>query len=104
MASSRACSGEERRWGGEASAWLCRAWPWSVPTPLSVKAASAGGTGGAFAPVGGAATPTAVLSYAAPVANDAVAVTFQQAIAASDALRTGSYGKTLTLTLSTTTS
>ena len=75
----------------------------SLPTPLTVKAASAGGTGGAFAPVGGSATPTSVLSYAGPVSNDAVTVTFQQAIASSDALRTGSYGKTLTFTLSTTT-
>ncbi|MDA0164807.1 ThuA domain-containing protein [Solirubrobacter ginsenosidimutans] len=75
----------------------------SLPTPLSVRAVSPGGTGGAFAPVGGSAAPTAVLTYAAPVANDAVAVTFQQAIAAADALRTGSYGKTLTFTLATTT-
>ena len=44
-----------------------------------------------------------MLTYAAPVSNDAVTVTFQQAIAAADALRTGSYGKTLTFTLSTTT-
>ena len=59
--------------------------------------ASAGGTGGAFAPVGGT-----VLSYSAPVANDAVTVSFQQAIGANDALRTGAYSKTLTFTLSTT--
>jgi hypothetical protein len=75
----------------------------SLPTPLTVKAASAGGTGGAFAPVGGSASPTSILSYAAPVSNDAVTVSFQQAIASSDALRTGSYSKTLTFTLSTTT-
>ena len=75
----------------------------SLPTPLAVKAASALGTGGAFAPVGGSASPTAVLTYNAPVSNDAVSVSFQQAIASSDALRTGSYSKTLTFTLSTTT-
>jgi hypothetical protein len=34
---------------------------------------------------------------------DPVAVTFSQAIGANDALRTGSYSKTLTFTLSTTT-
>ena len=34
--------------------------------------------------------------------NDAVTVTFKQAIGANDALRTGSYSKTLTFTLSTT--
>jgi hypothetical protein len=38
-----------------------------------------------------------------PVSNDAVTVTFQQHIGANDALRTGSYTKTLTFTLSTTT-
>ena len=48
------------------------------------------------------ASPTTVLNYANPVANDAVTLAFRQAIAASDALRTGSYSKTLTLTLSTT--
>jgi PKD repeat protein len=75
----------------------------SLPTPLGVRAQSALGTGGAFAPVGGAAAPTQVLTYGAPVANDAVTVTFQQALASSDALRTGSYSKSLTFTLSTTT-
>ena len=38
-----------------------------------------------------------------PVSNDAVAITFSQAVGANEALRTGSYSKTLTFTLSTTT-
>ncbi len=38
-----------------------------------------------------------------PVSNDAVPVAFKQAIGANDALRTGTYSKTLTFTLSTTT-
>jgi len=75
----------------------------SLPSALTAKAASAGGTGGAFAPVGGSASPTTLLTYAAPKSNDAVTVSFEQAIGASDALRTGSYSKTLTFTLSTTT-
>ena len=75
----------------------------SLPTPVAVKAAGAAGTGGAFAPVGGSANPTSVLSYAAPVSNGAVTVSFQQAIASTDALRTGAYSKALTFTLSTTT-
>jgi hypothetical protein len=41
-------------------------------------------------------------SWAAPVSNDAVTVSFRQAIAASDALRTGTYSRSLTFTLSTT--
>ena len=36
------------------------------------------------------------------MSNDAVPITFKQAIGASDALRTGTYAKTLTFTLSTT--
>jgi hypothetical protein len=55
---------------------------------------------GAFAPV--SATPTALLTYNAPVSNDSVAINFKQSIARTDALRTGSYSKTLTFTLSTT--
>ncbi len=43
-----------------------------------------------------------VKTYAAPVSNDAVTITFKQAIGTTDALRTGSYSKTLTFTLSTT--
>ena len=37
-----------------------------------------------------------------PTVNDAVAITFKQLIKATDALRTGSYAKTLTFTLGTT--
>ena len=37
------------------------------------------------------------------MSNDGVTITFKQAIGANDALRTGSYAKTLTFTLSTTT-
>ncbi|WP_169542094.1 ThuA domain-containing protein [Solirubrobacter soli] len=42
-------------------------------------------------------------SWTAPASNDPVTITFKQQIGASDALRTGSYSKTLTFTLSTTT-
>jgi hypothetical protein len=37
------------------------------------------------------------------VSNGPAAITFRQAIGATDALRTGSYTRTLTFTLSTTT-
>ena len=40
--------------------------------------------------------------YGGPVANDPVTIGFTQTIAATDALRTGTYAKTLTFTLSTT--
>jgi hypothetical protein len=64
------------------------------------QAVQASAKGGAFAPV--SATPTALLTYNAPVSNDAVRIDFKQSIARTDALRTGTYGKTLTFTLSTT--
>ncbi|WP_170179276.1 ThuA domain-containing protein [Solirubrobacter pauli] len=44
-----------------------------------------------------------VKTWTAPTSNEKVPVTFKQAIGANDPLRTGSYSKTLTFTLSTTT-
>jgi beta-glucosidase len=72
----------------------------ALPQALQAKASSAGGTGGAFGPISG--SPATLLTYTGPVSNDNVAITFQQAIARTDALRTGTYSKTLTFTLSTT--
>jgi len=43
-----------------------------------------------------------VKTWTAPTSNEAVTVTFKQAIGANEPLRTGSYAKTLTFTLSTT--
>jgi alkaline phosphatase len=40
-------------------------------------------------------------SWTGPVANDPVTISFKQHVGASDALRTGTYSKTLTFTLST---
>jgi hypothetical protein len=74
----------------------------SLPSVLQAKGSSPLGTGGALADVGGSAAPTSLLSYANPASNDAVKVDFSQHISANDALRTGSYSKTLTFTLSTT--
>ncbi len=69
--------------------------------PLAAKATSPAGTGGAFATIG--ADPLTLLSYAAPASHDPVSVVFRQSIGANDPLRTGTYAKTLTFTLSTTT-
>jgi hypothetical protein len=57
---------------------------------------------GAFAAVGGSANPTSLLTYGGPVSNDAVTLGFQQTIGQNEALRTGTYSKALTFTLSTT--
>ena len=56
---------------------------------------------GAFAALG--ATPTTLVTYTGPVSNDAAPIEFKQSIGANEPLRTGSYSKTLTLTLSTST-
>lgn len=49
------------------------------------------------------AAPLSLLTYAGPVSNDAVGLEFRQHVGADEALRTGTYGKALTFTLSTTT-
>ena len=75
----------------------------ALPQALQATASSMGGTGAAFMPVGGSASPTTLLTYSGPKSNDSVTLNFKQTIGADDALRTGTYGKTLTFTLSTTT-
>ena len=74
---------------------------YALPQALQIKAAGGGGLGTAYAALSGA--PRSILTYAGPVSNDAVTLGFKQPIAATDALRTGAYSKTLTYTLSTTT-
>jgi plastocyanin len=70
--------------------------------PLQVKATNTANPSTAFAPVPAAASPLTLLTWGGPVANDAVSVSFKQSVGATDPLRTGTYGKTLTFTLSTT--
>jgi hypothetical protein len=53
-----------------------------------------------FAAVSG--TPLALKTYDAPISNDEATLHFQQRIGANEPLRTGTYSKTLTYTLSTT--
>jgi alpha-L-rhamnosidase len=66
--------------------------------PLQVRA-----HGIAFAPLSSVAgAPLALLTYAGPVSNDAVTLDFRQQVGANQGLRTGTYSKTLTFTLSTT--
>ena len=68
----------------------------ALAEPLQAKA-----NAGALAAVSG--TPLTLLTYTGPVSNDAVAIDFEQSIGANEPLRTGTYSKTLTYTLSTTT-
>jgi predicted deacylase len=67
----------------------------TLPQPLQIQAKT-----GAFAPLG--ASPLTLLTYSAPVSGDVVTLGFKQVIGRTDALRTGTYSKTLTFTLSTT--
>jgi X-Pro dipeptidyl-peptidase len=73
-----------------------------MPQPLQARARNASNTGTAYNNVGSSASPLNLLAYDGPVSNDAVSLQFSQLVNANDALRTGSYGKTLTFTLSTT--
>ena len=75
----------------------------TLAQPLMASATSAGGTGAALAAVGGSSAPTSLLTYGGPISNDSVTLAFRQSIGANEALRTGTYSKTLTFTLSTTT-
>jgi X-Pro dipeptidyl-peptidase len=74
-----------------------------LPQPLQARGKKAGTTGTAFNNVGSSASPLNLLTWNAPVSNDAVTLEFSQLINSNDPLRTGSYSKTLTYTLSTTT-
>jgi X-Pro dipeptidyl-peptidase len=74
----------------------------ALPSVLQVNATSPIAGAGAFAPLGGSSAPTTLLTYGGPVSNDPVTLGFKQPIGATDVLRTGTYSKTLTFTLSTT--
>jgi X-Pro dipeptidyl-peptidase len=72
----------------------------SLASPLQAKASSTTDPGGDYAALGG--TPTPLLAYGGPVSNDQVTVGLKQSISSTEPLRTGTYSKTLTFTLSTT--
>jgi hypothetical protein len=69
----------------------------ALTQPLQVRANDA-----AFAAVGGISTPTSLLTYPGPVFTDTANIEFKQTIPTGEPLRTGTYSKTLTFTLSTT--
>ena len=73
-----------------------------LPQPLQARARNAANTGTAYNNVGSSANPLNLLMYDGPISNDQLTLGFSQRINANDALRTGTYSKTLTFTLSTT--
>jgi X-Pro dipeptidyl-peptidase len=72
----------------------------ALPSALQASASSPAAGSSAFAPIADA--PLTLLSYGGPISNDPVTIGLKQPIGATDALRTGTYSKTLTFTLSTT--
>jgi hypothetical protein len=64
--------------------------------PLQVAA----GSGGAFFPI--SASPLWIYAYNAPKTNDVIPIQFKQSIGSTEGLRTGTYTKSITFTLSTT--
>src|SRR4051812_23035120 len=69
-----------------------------IPRALQVMQAT-----GTLANVSNAAAPRTVATWATPVASTTAAVTFSQAIQATDVLASGAYAKTLRFVLTTTT-
>ncbi len=70
---------------------------YALTEPLQTNA-----NGAPFAPLSTNGLPLSLLTYAGPASNDQVTIGFKQSIASTQALRTGTYSKTLTYTLSTT--
>jgi hypothetical protein len=75
---------------------------YSLREPLQAQATNGAQPSATFAPLSSSGYPLALLDYSGPISNDQVTIGFRQSVAADQALRTGSYGKTLTFTLSTT--
>ena len=48
-------------------------------------------------------TPRTLLTWSRAISSDPVTLAFKQSVSAAETLRAGTYGKTLTYTLSTTT-
>ena len=71
-----------------------------LPEPLQARARNAANTGTAYNNIGSSLN---LLVWNGPVSNDAVTLEFSQLVKANDPLRTGTYNKALTYTLSTTT-
>jgi hypothetical protein len=73
-----------------------------LPQPLQARARNATTTSPPYNNVGSSASPLNLLSWDAPISNDALTLEFRQVVNENDALRTGTYSKALTFTLSTT--
>jgi sugar phosphate isomerase/epimerase len=77
--------------------------PFSLAQPFGLRVVGAGETPGAYNPLAAVTTPQALRSWSGPVTNDTLTLGFRQSIGAAEALRAGTYSRTLTFSLSTTT-
>ena len=76
----------------------------SLPAALQARATNAANPGTAYAALSETGAPLALLSYGTPTAGaDQITIGLLQTIGATDMLRAGTYSKSLTFTLSTTT-
>jgi hypothetical protein len=73
----------------------------ALPQTVQVRGRNAANTGTDYSDVGSSADPLELLSWDSPVSNDSVSLELKQSIGANHGLRTGTYSKTLTFTLST---
>jgi Asp-tRNA(Asn)/Glu-tRNA(Gln) amidotransferase A subunit family amidase len=74
----------------------------SLASPLQVRATDATHPSTSYAPLSAStSSPIGLLSYAAPVTREPVTVGFKQPISDTETLRTGTYSKTVLITLST---
>jgi hypothetical protein len=73
-----------------------------LPEPLQARARNATNTGTAYNNVGSSASPLNLLTWSGPISNDRLTLEFSQLVKSTDPLRTGTYSKALTFTLSTT--
>ena len=69
----------------------------ALRSPVQISA-----NGAAFAPLRSDNGPLSLAAWTEPISSRIVEIAFKQSIAADEGLRTGSYAKTLTFTLSTT--
>jgi hypothetical protein len=74
----------------------------SLQSPLQAMATNAAQPTSAFQPISSNITPVTLLTYSKEISLDSVLITFKQSITDTEPLRSGTYSKTLTFTLSTT--
>ena len=75
----------------------------ALQQPLKIRAATAANPNPAYTALPETGASTNLVTYSAPVTASRVTLGFQQSIGASETLLRGTYGKTLTFTLSSTT-